>query len=141
MENKILLWLDDVRNPLEETWENYIYQHTPIGYMPLDIVWVKSYNEFIEWISNHSLPAIISFDHDLGKDIETEARNNGMSKRKARSLKKGLKTGMDCAKWLIEYCLDNNKQLPKWHVHSYNPVGKENIQSILYNFQKHQNRE
>ena len=43
-------------------------------------------------------------------------------------------TGFDCAKWLVNYCIDNNKELPKWYKHSANPVGKENIDRYLTNF-------
>ena len=46
------------------------------------------------------------------------------------------KTGYDCAKWLVEYCIDNNKSLPKYAIQSANPVGKENINSLLMNFNK-----
>jgi len=47
------------------------------------------------------------------------------------------KTGMDCAKWLVEYCLDSNLQLPEYTIQSANPVGKENITSLLENYKKH----
>lgn len=48
------------------------------------------------------------------------------------------KTGMDCAKWLIEYCITNNLKLPKFYCHSMNPIGKDNITSILTQFSKTQ---
>ena len=46
-------------------------------------------------------------------------------------------TGLDCAKWLVEYCLDNNTKLPDYIVHSANPAGKENIEKYLFNAKKH----
>jgi len=45
-------------------------------------------------------------------------------------------SGFDCAKWLVNYCLDNGKPIPKFVVHSQNPVGKQNIESLLNNFNK-----
>lgn len=75
---------------------------------------VKSYFEFTEFILQNRLPDFISFDHDLGEE----------------------KTGYDCAKWLVNFCMDNNLQLPEFSVHSQNPVGKENIQLLLENFNK-----
>lgn len=54
-------------------------------------------------IINHSLPDGICFDHDLGEE----------------------KTGYDCAKWLVDYCMDNNLKLPLYAIQSANPVGKE----------------
>ena len=44
------------------------------------------------------------------------------------------KTGYHCAKWLIGYCMDNKKELPTWSSHSANPVGRDNINNILFNF-------
>ena len=47
------------------------------------------------------------------------------------------KTGLDCAKFLVEYCADENQPLPEYLVHSANPVGKKNIESFLENAKKH----
>ena len=44
------------------------------------------------------------------------------------------KTGYDCAKWLVEYCLNNDLDLPFCFVHSMNPVGKDNINHLLKNY-------
>lgn len=42
------------------------------------------------------------------------------------------KTGYHCAKWLIYYCLDNNKKLPRIIlIHSMNNVGVKNIESLF----------
>ena len=43
---------------------------------------------------------------------------------------------MDCAKWLVEYCIDNNKKLPLYNIQSANSVGRENIDSLLKSFNK-----
>ena len=45
---------------------------------------------------------------------------------------------MDCAKWLVDYCIDNQLTLPLYNIQSANPVGKENIDGLLKNFIKHQ---
>lgn len=47
------------------------------------------------------------------------------------------KTGFDCAKFLVEYCMENNLKLPEFYVHSMNPVGKDNIVNYLNNFKKY----
>ena len=99
-------------------------------------MWVKSYFEFTTWIEKNGLPDAICFDHDLGKDESIERVKRGLSKRQARILKKETKSGMDCAKWLVEYCIDNKLSLPKYSIQSANPVGKENIDSLLKNFTK-----
>lgn len=76
---------------------------------------VRNYEEFVDLINTFGLPKYISFDHDLGE----------------------RETGYDCAKFLVEYCLDNNnKPNFEFYVHSQNPVGKENITKLLNNFKK-----
>jgi len=98
---------------------------------------LKSYNEFIEWVKQNGLPSIICFDHDLGMEVAIKAREKGMSKRESRKLKQQEKTGHDCAKWLVEYCINNNLDLPKWNVQSHNPIGKENINGLLNGYKKY----
>ena len=73
---------------------------------------VYNYADFVEYITQNGLPDFISFDHDLGED----------------------ESGYDCAKYLVEYCIEHNLQLPKFSVHSQNPVDKENIERLLNNF-------
>lgn len=132
---KKLLWLDDIRDPF--------IQRNLIDFAPefisdeFNIVWVKNYNNFTNWITQNGLPYKIAFDHDLGSDIAREKVKKGMSKRQSRIQKRGTKTGMDCAKWLVEYCLDNKIKLPRWVVQSANPVGKENINKLLFNYKKY----
>ena len=60
-----------------------------------------------------------------------------MSKRQARFKKRETKSGYDCAKWLVDYCLDNGITIPNFGVHSANPVGAENIRGLLVNAMKH----
>lgn len=134
---KKLLFLDDLRNPFEQDWMNWLAQYSPIE-QPYEVVWVKSYEQFVAWIKTNGLPAGFSFDHDLGSDISREKVKNGMSKTQARKEKKGTKTGMDCAKWLVEYCLDNKLPMPPYSIQSANPAGRENIDGLLKGFIKHQ---
>lgn len=107
-EMESLLWLDDVRNP-------DLYLHAPEFFGKKDhVFWVKNYNEFVHWIEENGLPKMISFDHDLGTG----------------------KSGYDCAKWLVEYCMNKRRRLPEFKSHSGNPIGKENILSLLNNYKK-----
>jgi hypothetical protein len=128
---KTLLWLDDIRNPLEDGWLAF----SPIE-DPFEVIWVKGYNGFIEYIEKNGLPTAICFDHDLGEDIARERVSGGMSKRGARKLKRETLSGMDCAKWLVDYCIDNDLDLPKYNIQSANPVGKDNINGLLVNYNK-----
>jgi hypothetical protein len=110
------LFLDDERSPMD------VFSYTQ-RFFYVDRVWliVRCYDEFIDIINKNGLPSIISFDHDLS-DVE-----NGTDKEK---------TGLDCAKWLIEYCLDNEMKVPDYYVHSYNNVGSENIIKYIENYKK-----
>lgn len=111
---KRLLWLDDSRNPLENDWLVF----SPIG-RNVDVSWVTSYDEFVNWITNNGLPDGISFDHDLGDVTDI-----------------GEKTGYDCAKFLVDYCIEHKDNLPEYAIQSSNPAGRENIDMLLKNYKK-----
>ena len=128
---KKLLWLDDVRNPFENDWLVF----SPIE-QPFEVSWVKSYQDFCEWITNNGLPDAICFDHDLGLDEVHEKKTMSKSALKRFRKTPEYKTGYDCAKWLVEYCLDNHLQIPKWNIQSANRVGKDNINGLLQSFIK-----
>lgn len=119
-----LLWLDDIRDPFKSPWsdnvEALLLDDLTEKVRDFKLIWVKDYNEFVLAVEN-SFPAIISFDHDLSFDQMIGKPSNE-------------KTGYDCAKWLINYCMDNDLKLPEFSVHSQNPVGKKNIESLLNNF-------
>ncbi len=128
---KKLLWLDDIRNPFEDDWLVF----SPID-QPFEVVWVKSYNEFTVWIVANGLPDAICFDHDLGLDEVHEKKTMSKSALKRFRKTPEYKTGYDCAKWLVEYCMDKNLQLPLYNIQSANPVGKENIKGLFKSFLK-----
>ena len=114
---KKILWLDDYRNPNE--WMDYVKMVCPIMVKePCTIVWVKSYDEFVEYITNRGLPDAIGFDHDLADEGSSE------------------KTGYDAAKFLVNYCLENNTDLPEFGSQSANPAGRENILDLLNSFKR-----
>lgn len=107
------LFLDDVRNPNKflddiRSWEI-----------------VRNHAEFTRIIQQRGLPQFISFDHDLAFEHYDSSETEYYVE----------KTGYDCAKWLIEYCMKTHQQLPEWQVHSMNPVGKVNIENLLKNYE------
>lgn len=122
-----LLWLDDIRDPTTEKWNNEIAKYI-INPLTVDIIWVKNYNEFVKYLNKYNLPNIISFDHDLA-DEHYDYFEEEVGKYEE-------KTGMDCCKFLVNYCLDNNLELPQFNIHSANPVGAENMRKYLVNFLK-----
>lgn len=108
------LFLDDERSPKDVL--NYL--NNPI--YNENWVIVRTFKDFKEFILNNGIPNVISFDHDLadfdGKDEFT---------------------GMSCVKWLVNYIMDNNTNLPDILIHSRNNVGGENIEKYFLNFKKH----
>lgn len=104
------IYIDDKRTPKTDGW-----------------IVVRSYDQFVEWVKENGLPDEVSLDHDLS-DI--------------RSYDGDIKeyTGYDCAKWLCQYCWDNGLPIPKWNIHSANPVGKSNIEFIMKGFEKRLNQ-
>lgn len=83
---------------------------------------VRNYKDFIDLIQKYGMPNFISFDHDLG-DF-----NNGIEK-----------TGYDCAKWLVDFCIDFKFNIPNFIVHSQNTIGNGDITYYLENAKKHIN--
>jgi hypothetical protein len=134
------LFLDDIRQPYEVG--NYISPiELRVFYRKEQWEIVRNYKEFCEFISKNGLPELISFDHDLADEHYTPQEywhNYEVSKAYQESQNYKEKTGMDCAKWLVDYCIVNSQPLPKFFIHSMNPVGAENIRVLLNNFQKHQ---
>lgn len=107
------MWIDDLRDPFDGNW---IKKYSPIG-TDVQVVWVMSYEGFVHWINNYGMPDAICFDHDLGGIDD-----------------KDEKTGLDCAKYLVSYCMDKNIDVCPFNVHSSNPVGAKNIRSYLNNY-------
>lgn len=137
---KTLLWLDDVRNPFVSDWllqfsPEYHYEK---GKGTHEVVWVKNYTEFVEWITENGLPTEIGFDHDLEPD-QYDFDPTELMKGNTKSVKEYGKTGMDAAKWLVDYCIDNDVDVPEYFIQSANPVGTKNIKSLLENYKKHRN--
>jgi hypothetical protein len=117
-------FLDDYRMPKDA----FKYMHLPI-YM--DEKWhiVRNYFAFINIIQSKGLPNIISFDHDLA-DIHYKKQNFDYNDETYE------KTGYHCAKWLIDYCMDNKLDVPtNIMVHSMNPYGTMNIMSLFKTYE------
>lgn len=125
MEKKYMLFLDDVRRPAT----TFSYMELPI-YNETDWIIVKNYYAFISIIQKKGVPELISFDHDLA-DIHYKEQNFDYDDENYE------KTGYHCAKWLIDYCMDNELKVPtKIIIHSMNPVGSLNIKSLFETYFK-----
>ena len=122
------LFLDDIRS-VEEAYSYTRFE----GFKSDDWTIVRNYNDFVAtikvaWEKYGHFPEIIAFDHDLADEHYGADINNKFNE----------KTGMDCAKWLVDFCIDNKLELPDWVTHSMNPAGRDNINLFLNNYLKHQ---
>lgn len=125
------LFLDDFRQPSDA----FNYTYNPI-YNKLHWLVVINFEQFTDTIQRYYdlkgvLPEIISFDHDLA-DVHYDAENQ----RDIDYDNMEEKTGYHCAKWLVDFCLDHNTELPEYYAHSMNTVGRINILGLLNNFSK-----
>jgi hypothetical protein len=134
------LFLDDIRIPKDAI--GLVDSKLNQFYWSQDWSIVRSYDEFVQFITEKGLPDFVSFDHDLADDHYNDlfsdknwAKKNSDIKLDYNSYKE--KTGYECAKWLVDWCVDNGLKLPDYVVHSANPVGKSNIISYLENAKKH----
>lgn len=101
-----VLWLDDVRDPFDPKLD-WVKKVTHLE-ETIQTTWAKNVAEFKKCVEQE-MPNIICFDHDLGDE----------------------ESGMDAAKWLVEYCLNNDIEIPIVYSQSSNPVGRENILSYV----------
>lgn len=115
------LFLDDERYPGQVTWIKFA-----VG----PYVIVRSYDEFVKYITENGVPSVVSFDHDLA-DQHYKAMASGSNDYGPE------KTGYDAAKWLVALCQDNDLEFPEYYVHSMNPIGARNIQSYIENAVRH----
>jgi hypothetical protein len=123
-----LLFLDDVRIPYNCT--SYMYlrmSNISIYHKEWNIV--RSYQDFVNWIEENGLPDVISFDYDLADDYslrESLPFESWFNIKENR-----VWNGLDCAKFLLNYCKKNNLNLPRCLIHSANPFGTEEIKKII----------
>lgn len=92
------LWLDDVR-PMPNAFDYH----------------AKTAEDAIEQLKTGNVQ-VISFDHDLGEEI------NG--------------TGYDVACYIEKAVYLKEIPMPNWQVHSANPVGKKNIERAMKSAEK-----
>lgn len=129
------LFLDDFRQPSDA----FNYTFNPI-YNNLQWKVVINYEQFTETIEHYFdllgvLPSVISFDHDLA-DLHYGVQDHVDEDYYDLMDTQNEKTGYHCAKWLVEFCMNNNLELPEYYAHSMNTVGRINILGYLDNFVK-----
>ena len=121
------LFLDDMRMPIGA----FTYTKNSL-YRDAEWVIVRDYKSFVSCIVKRGMPDLISFDHDLA-DIHYKS---DLDDYEISRMDDYEKTGYDCAKWLVNYCMDNKFIPPPYLVHSGNPVGSANIKGVIESYKK-----
>lgn len=121
------LYLDDVRTPTEtlpnaEPW-----------------VVVRDYEQFCAYITEHGIPDVVSFDHDLSKEHTDDYFTQMLEQQYQIPNYESYKelTGLECARFMIRYSEQKNVPLKQCVVHSHNPVGAQNILTEINGYKKH----
>ena len=79
---------------------------------------------------------MITFDHDLA-DIHYGFSNKSQEWWDEYYRNESAeKTGRDAAKWLIEFIIDNNLEMPEVIIHTRNSSGGKNIKSLFDTYWK-----
>jgi hypothetical protein len=138
VKNKFL-FLDDVRNVNEAfLWDKNIslLSESKIPEYKWDIV--RSYDEFVEYITTHGIPDVVSFDNDLW-DVSYELATNPTNEELAKQFQMigwqefRIKTGAHCAQYLVEACRAHSKPVPTYYIHTANSAARPIIKEILEN--------
>ena len=75
---------------------------------PADAVCCRTAEEALRWLATGWVTSI-SFDHDLGTEL----------------------TGYDAANRIEQWVAEGRIPMPRWAVHSANPVGRRNIEAAM----------
>lgn len=115
--SKGVLWLDDVRTPL-------LIPGAVGG------LWIaRNYQEFVKFIEQMEvMPELVCFDHDLSFEHYPLAEHRPGEVIPYNTYRE--KTGYHCAQYLV----DNDYPINKWSVHSFNPIGRKNIEDLLRSY-------
>ena len=126
------VFLDDIRDP-------YKTKHVQLPVGPWEVV--RNYDDFVKAITNYfnetgNMVEFVAFDHDLAEIHYHPSMMTNPDEYNKLYKEFKEKTGLDCARWLIEFCREKNLDLPNYIVHSMNPVGKANIETEIRQFQR-----
>jgi len=89
-------------------------------------------------VNKRGIPARVAFDHDLSLEHYPLSESDGGISNPTNIPYETYKekTGYDCAKWLAEFCTSKKQNFPESYVHSFNPIGKQNILNLIKDIRK-----
>ena len=104
---------------------------------PIDVVedpfkWkrITSFADFKDHIKKQGLPEEICFGYELNDShyMEDEYEEEYFCELLMENHKD---TGLDAAKWLIRYCIDNKLKLPKIRIKTYNKIAEQQFKNLF----------
>jgi hypothetical protein len=136
---KYYLFLDDVRMPAD-----CIHYMRNTDYTNLSWTIVRSHDEFVKCVedryANEEFPQIVSFDHDLADEHYDPKMYHGVDSYNEASTQFKEATGKHCADWLVQFCIDNEIDMPICLIHSMNPAGVERIKKSIEDYERYTSR-
>jgi hypothetical protein len=117
--NRLRLYLDDIRTPVDDDW-----------------IVVRDYDEFVKQIKLHGIGnfEVMSLDHDLGEGAMVEYYTNVKNNYMLDYNNINERTGMDCCRYLVSESMNEKIPLPQIYVHSANPIGAANMLGYINNY-------
>ena len=133
-----LLWVEGKIDP--KIYKESVRSFSPINTRTnVNIVWIKSFEEFKGWIERNGLPDGLTVNYNLGDTTYISPKfwaahlNRNVSAHIFEAL-----TGYDCIIWLVKYCIEEGKlQMPRWNIHTYNTKAKEAMKLLLVSYEKY----
>lgn len=132
------LFLDDERLPFgkNDKGQDGAFELTRNpDYQLLDWVIVRNFGDFVKTIEERGLPLVCSMDHDL-EDFHYYHYSTYTLLTGKIDYEIAEGTGFECAKWLIQYLLNNNLSSPKILIHTQNTTGARNIRLLFMDYEK-----
>lgn len=136
-DGKKCLFLDDMRFPEDA----YLYdekmtllQGSGIPYNKWDVV--RSYDEFVNYISNNGIPDVVSFDNDLDPFQETKEERDMCVLGLYDFERLPNKTGCHCAQYLANECVSKKHNIPEYYIHTMNSLARPIIKRIMAKAQR-----
>ena len=124
------LFLDDVRVVKDAVIHKLNRKLIKESKIPaVDWLIVRSYDDFVKTVKEKGVPNVVSFDNDLSQEQTGYFVRN--HEKNDFNVDVYNDNGISCARFLIQYCKEQNKPLPTYYVHSANYHAVDFIENLM----------
>lgn len=99
-----VVWFDTNHDPFNGKWLDYYFMENSSH---IECVWIKSMSDLIKHVYDNWVPDIVFINLNSDEDV------------------------LNCALWIVDYCLDNNLKIPLIKLNSNNRL-KYLINNIIF---------